>query len=143
MTKAPVVPCTQLAESVVTLSNRLLDNLKEACGSLEDSIVQMEWHVTECPEAPDILGGQALLCQFSELVKMLEDTCPKLEAALEVMRWNDAWRRQVPQEQIAAMRHRADWLQAAGNKQEARLWRWEATRLEREFESQHVGAIAS
>ncbi len=69
---------------------------------------------------------------------MLEKTLPLVDEAREVMRWNDAWRHADPEQQILAMRHRADWLEAAGEEGDARLWRWEAIRRERELSHKPV-----
>jgi hypothetical protein len=122
-----------LTGEVLSRLQEVLQALKESCCPMKESLDDMRWHVAECPEGPDLQSADELLAQFDRLVGMLEKTCPLVEEALESMRWNDAWRRAGPEQQIMAMRRRADWLEAAGDKGDARLWRWEATRREREL----------
>jgi hypothetical protein len=122
-----------LTGEVLSRLQEVLQALTESCCPMKEALDDIRWHVAECPEGPDLHSAEDLLAQFDQLVGMLEKTCPLVEEALETLRWNDAWRRCGPEQQIIAMRRRADWLEAAGDKGDARLWRWEATRREREL----------
>jgi hypothetical protein len=133
----------QFADEVVGRLEALVGTLKEACTPLRETLEQMEWHMVECPEAPDLFDAEDLLEQFSNLENVLEQACPLFEKALQAMHWNEVWKNGSAEEQIAAMRRRADWLQAAGNRGDARLWRWEATRRETDLKQQRLGTVAS
>jgi hypothetical protein len=127
-----------LTGEVLSRLQEVLQALKESCCPMKEALDDMRWHVAECPEGPDLHSADELLAQFDKLVAMLEKTLPLVDEAREVMRWNDAWRHADPEQQILAMRHRADWLEAAGEEGDARLWRWEAIRRERELSHKPV-----
>lgn len=133
---------TQFADEVVGRLETLLETLKQACGPLKESLEDMEWHAVECPESPDFIDAEDLIEQFRNLAKVLEQACPLFEKALQAMHWNEVWKNGTAEEQIAAMRRRADWLYAAGNRGDARLWRWEATRREKELMQQRQEAAS-
>ena len=120
-----------LTGAVVGRLEKLLNALKGSCSPLEESIEDMRWHVSESPECPDLSSADAMLAEFEKLVALVKETCPVIEEALETLRWNDAWRRESPEQQVIAMKRRAEWLSAAGDEEEARLWLWEAARREK------------
>lgn len=120
---------------IVGRLEKLISALSESSRPLEDALEELRWHVIEYPESSDLHSAADLLAEFEKLVGVLRETCPVLEEAFEMLRWNDAWRRESPEQQIIAMRRRAEWIQAAGDEEEACLWLWEATRREKVLKS--------